>query len=207
MPTLAERVAVLRRCGRAAREAALLEAIVWAGDNEADPLAVELLECARTSRDPQRGLISALSAWPRLGTLVRDAVLSAAGDDLDDLLRAMLRAEQTLTRSAAAWIACDLLIGPRPPTADRRRVVGTALQTLVIDADESVALAARDAVCRTCDYLAESPDNHAAAPLEDPLEKALVAALTGYVEHRHTGTIQSVLRARARPAADRKSVV
>lgn len=185
---------MLRRCGRAAREAALLEAIQWAGENEADVLAIEIIECQRSSRDAQRLMLGALGAWPLLSTLVRDAVLSAAGDDLDTLHIAMSRAERAATRIAAAWLACDVLVGPRPPTVERRRDVGAVMQALVIDADPDVALAAREAVCKACDHAADAPDNHAAALLEDPLEKALVAGLSGFVEHRHQGVIQCALK-------------
>jgi hypothetical protein len=194
MPSLSDRIAMLRRSGRAPREAALLEAITWAGETEADTLVIEALECLRTSRDPKHLLLTTLSAWPRLGTLVRDAVLSAAGDDLDELLGGMAHAERSAARAAAAVLSCDILLGPRQPSVERRRAVGSVLQTLVIDADSDVALAARDAASRACDHAAESPENHAPALLEDPLEKALVAALSGYVEHRHNAVIATALK-------------
>jgi HEAT repeat protein len=194
MPSLSDRIAMLRRGGRAPREAALLEAITWAGEAEADTLVIEALECLRTSRDPKHLLLTTLSAWPRLGTLVRDAVLSAAGDDLDELVGGMAHAERSAARTAAAVLSCDILLGPRQPSVERRRAVGSVLQTLVIDADADVALAARDAVARACDHAAESPENHAPALLEDPLEKALVAALSGYVEHRHNAVIATALK-------------
>jgi len=194
MATLTERIAILRRCGRTVREEALIEAVMWAGKGEADALGVELIELALRSPQRLRLLGALMSAWAQLGTVVRDAAISAVGEDLEGLLLEMSRDGCPRIRTAAGEAACDVRTGRRHVTSERRRAIGGVMQALVLDGDAGVAQSARDCLVRACDHAAESPDQQGGAVLDDSLERALCAALLGYVEHRHQGIITSALR-------------
>lgn len=171
-----------------------MEAVRWAGPGEADALGVELIELASGSAQRRRLHVALMSAWGRLGRVVRDAAISAVGEDLDDLLQRMSRDGCADVRSAAGEAACDVLTGPRTVPNDRRRALGVMLQALVLDGDADVAQSARDGLMRACKQSIESPDHSGAALLDDALEKVLCSALQGFVEHRHQGVIQTALR-------------
>ncbi|MFM9957897.1 MAG: HEAT repeat domain-containing protein [Phycisphaerales bacterium] len=200
MPSLAQRAAILRRSGRAAREQALLSAVPWAQGTETDVLVIELLECMGRSREPRRVLTAALSAWPRLTPATRDLVLSAAANDLDDAAVKLSESAAPSDRGASAELSGDLLSGLRRVSAPRRARHGSILERLALDAEPEVAAAARRAVARACEAALQDDDapEHDAA-LEGPIEAALCAALEGYVEHRDSAPVHCALKVVHRP--------
>lgn len=194
MARLSHRLALLRRFGRSAREAALLAAAPWAGPEEADEIGLELADASQVSGRPGAVLRGALSMWPRLSPAARSGVLSAVGDGLASAVEGLVSSVSAAERVAAAGLCTDLLNGARLLEPHEREAATRALVSLGADESLDVVTAAREGVlaCARASLGGEGDERRALAPW---LESALVGVLRGWSEHRDAGCIAVALDA------------
>lgn len=197
MPRLSHRLALLRRFGRSAREAALLAAVPWARpEEEADEIALELADAAGMSARPLGVFRGALSMWTRLSPTARSGLLSAVGDDLAPVLEELAGSGVAPDRVAAAALSADLLNGARLLAPHEHAAAVEALMGLATDGSGEVASTARRGVVACCrSTLDAGGDSTVPRALSAWLESALVKVLSMWSEHRDAECVSVALEA------------